>query len=58
MNTVWQSLTFDEMSELWDWSQTTDAQTTATTQLEAFVRSVEEALKAKNVPCLNASPVF
>jgi hypothetical protein len=41
-------LTDEEISNLWSWSMTREAELTATTQQHAFARAIEAKLKEKN----------
>jgi hypothetical protein len=41
-------LTDEEISYLWSWSMTREAELTATTQQHAFARAIEAKLKEKN----------
>ena len=45
---TWVGLTDDEISDLWSWSMTREAERTATTQQHAFARAIEAKLKEKN----------
>jgi len=45
---TWVGLTDEEISNLWSWSMTREAELTATTQQHAFVRAIEAKLKEKN----------
>ena len=45
---TWVGLTDDEISDLWSWSITREAERTATTQQHAFARAIEAKLKEKN----------
>jgi len=44
----WVGLTDDELSDLWSWSMTHEAERFAPTQKHAFARAIEAALKEKN----------
>ena len=44
----WVGLTDEEISNLWSWSMTREAELTATTQQHAFARAIEAKLKEKN----------
>jgi hypothetical protein len=44
----WQGLTDEEISNLWSWSMTREAELTATTQQHAFAQAIEAKLKEKN----------
>lgn len=44
----WIGLTDEEISNLWSWSMTHEAELTATTQQHAFARAIEAKLKEKN----------
>ena len=44
----WVGLTDEEISDLWSWSMTREAERTATTQQHAFARAIEAKLKGKN----------
>ena len=44
----WVGLTNEEISDLWSWSMTREAERTATTQQHAFARTIERKLKEKN----------
>jgi hypothetical protein len=44
----WVGLTDEEISDLWSWSMTREAERTATTQQHAFARAIEAKLKEKN----------
>ena len=44
----WVGLTDEEISDLWSWSQSREAEETATTQKHAFARAIEAKLKEKN----------
>jgi len=41
-------LTDEEISNLWSWSMTREAELTATTQQHAFARAIEAKLRSKN----------
>jgi hypothetical protein len=45
----WVGLTDEEISNLWSWSMTREAELTATTQQHAFARAIEQALKERNI---------
>ena len=45
---TWVGLTDEEISDLWSWSMTREAERTATTQQHAFARAIEAKLKEKN----------
>ena len=45
---LWTSLTEKDIDDLWKWSFSEAAVRTASTQLMAFVRAVEEMFKAQN----------
>jgi len=44
----WVGLTDEEITNLWSWSMTCEAERTASTQQHAFARAIEAALKEKN----------
>jgi len=44
----WQSLSEEEIRDLWSWSATAEAERTATTQQHAFARAIEAELKERN----------
>jgi hypothetical protein len=44
----WQSLTDEQVRDLWSWSATAEAERTANTQQHAFARAIEAKLKEKN----------
>jgi len=44
----WVGLTDEEISDLWSWSMTREAERTATTQQHAFARAIEQTLKERN----------
>jgi hypothetical protein len=44
----WVGLTDEEISNLWSWSMTREAELTATTQQHAFARAIEAKLKEHN----------
>ena len=44
----WVGLTDEEISDLWSWSQSREAEETATTQQHAFAYAIEAKLKEKN----------
>ena len=44
----WVGLTDDEITMRWSWSQSREAEETATTQQHAFARAIEARLKEKN----------
>ena len=41
-------LSEEEISKLWDWAKTAEAEKTAPTQIHAFARAIENALEEKN----------
>ena len=41
-------LSEEEISKLWDWAKTAEAEKTAPTQIHAFARAIEDALEEKN----------
>ena len=45
---TWVGLTDEEISDLWSWSMTREAERTATTQQHAFAQAIEAKLKKKN----------
>jgi hypothetical protein len=45
---TWVGLTDEEISNLWSWAMTREAELTATTQQHAFARAIEAKLKEKN----------
>jgi hypothetical protein len=45
---TWVELTDEEISNLWSWSMTREAELTATTQQHAFARAIEAKLKEHN----------
>jgi len=45
---TWVGLTDEEISNLWSWSMTREAELTATTQQHAFARAIEAKLKERN----------
>ena len=44
----WVGLTDDEITMRWSWSESREAEETATTQQHAFARAIEAKLKEKN----------
>ena len=46
--TEWVGLTDEEITNLWSWSMTREAEFTASTQQHAFARAIEAKLKEKN----------